>query len=264
MMSLINTNYSYLSTMDISSNSALVGIIVSVYYLGCAVGAVLFSEMADRLGRKRAIFACLATASLGNAIMFVSGLGGMRGALATMLVGRVVMGLGVGGIDCVIPIYSAELADDEARGKALAQEFQMNIFGLNMAFAINLGVTRSLGKTNEWAWRIPIVAMQVYPLVLMGVIKTLPESPKWFIYHGREEDAKKALDDIHGRSEEGQEDKRFNNLKRIHELERDKNESVGYWDMFTPSHPQFHPTVVTVMVQVNQALTGYGAVSVYG
>lgn len=35
-------------------------------------------------------------------------------------------------------------------------------------------------------------------------------------------------------------------------------------DMFTPSHAQFHPTMLTVMGQVNQALTGYGAISVYG
>lgn len=35
-------------------------------------------------------------------------------------------------------------------------------------------------------------------------------------------------------------------------------------DMLTPSHDQFHPTMLTVMGQVNQALTGYGAISVYG
>jgi MFS family permease len=44
-------------------------------------------------------------ASLGNLIMFVSGLGYTKGALASMLIGRVVMGLGVGGIDAVIPTY---------------------------------------------------------------------------------------------------------------------------------------------------------------
>jgi len=32
----------------------------------------------------------------------------------------------------------------------MAQEFQSNIFGLNMAFAINLAVTNGLGKENQW------------------------------------------------------------------------------------------------------------------
>jgi predicted MFS family arabinose efflux permease len=61
-------------------------------------------KIADKWGRKKSIFTCLATASLGNAIMFISGMGSVSpsGALATMFVGRVVMGLGVGGIDAVV------------------------------------------------------------------------------------------------------------------------------------------------------------------
>ena len=150
MMSLINTNQDYLSTMGIAEESPIVGVIVSVYYLGCAVGAILASWYADRSGRKPSIFACLATTSLGNLLMFVSGLGFNQGAIVVMFLGRIVMGLGVGGIDAVIPVYSSELNSDGGRGKALAQEFQSNIFGLNMAFAINLLVTIQLGKLNQW------------------------------------------------------------------------------------------------------------------
>jgi MFS family permease len=96
MMSLVNTNYDYLETMGIAEDDPLVGIIVSVYYLGCAIGAILFSHFADWKGRKNAIFFCLATASLGSIIMFLAGFRGTDGALAVMLVGRVVMGVGVG------------------------------------------------------------------------------------------------------------------------------------------------------------------------
>jgi len=262
MMSLINTNNDYLSTMGLTEESPMVGVIVAVYYLGCAVGAVVFSKLADSLGRKKSIFFSLATASLGNGIMFVAGMG-MLGrsssiALGVMLTGRVIMGLGVGGIDAVIPTYSSELSSDDSRGKALAQEFQSNIFGLVMAFAINLGVTILLGKWNQWAWRIPIIVMQVYPVLLMAFVERLPESPRWFIFNDRQDEAKEALDDIYG--DEAKE--KLDELLEQHEKEKD--EKVGYWDMLTPGHQQFHPTMVTVMCQVNQALTGYGAVSVYG
>lgn len=259
-MSLINTNRDYLRTMHITEEDPLVGVIVAVYYLGCTAGSVIFSKLGDKFGRKTSIFWCLATAALGNFVMFVTGLGSWNeGTLETMIIGRVVMGLGVGGIDAVIPIYSSELSSDDARGKALAQEFQMNIFGLNMAFGINLGVTRALGKDNQWAWRIPIVVMQAYPLLLLAVIERLPESPRWFLYNGHEEEAETAMLEING-EEEGKE--KFKALKESAEAESDKH--VSYMNMFTPGHPQFHPTIISIMGQVNQALTGYGAVSVYG
>ncbi|CAG8949475.1 hypothetical protein HYFRA_00007705 [Hymenoscyphus fraxineus] len=268
MMSLINTNYSYLQTMGISEQSPIVGIIVSVYYLGCAAGAVIASWLADREGRKPSIFTCLATTALGNILMFISGLSGLSAeassswsghAIITMLLGRIVMGLGVGGIDAVIPVYSSELSSDKARGRALAQEFQMNIFGLLMAYAINLGVTIALGKENQWAWRVPIIVMQAFPVLLMLVISRLPETPRWFFSKDRKDDAKDALEDIHGKETAAS---KFAELEKAQEEE--SNAKVGYKDMLIPGGSQFHPSMITVMGQINQALTGYGAVSVYG
>lgn len=259
MMSLINTNKSYLSTMGIVEESPLVGVIVSIYYLGCAVGAVIFSWLADVYGRKPGLFGCLATASAGNLIMFLAGMGITGSGLPVMLVGRVIMGLGVGGVDSVVPVYSSELSEDESRGKALAQEFQSNIFGLNMAFAINLGLTIGLGKQNQWAWRLPIILMQIYPILLLSFFKALPESPRWLVMHGREDDARASLKRIYG-EQEG--DKKADEM--IESSKDDGDEKIYYKDMFTPGHDQFHPTMITIMGQVNQALTGYGAVSVYG
>ncbi|KZF26529.1 general substrate transporter [Xylona heveae TC161] len=259
MMSLINTNRDYLRTMGLAEESPMVGVIVSVYYLGCTVGAVIASKYSDMRGRKAGIFACLATTVLGNLLMFLSGLGFTKGAQAMMLLGRIVLGLGVGGIDMVVPIYSSELASAKARGRALAQEFQMNIFGLLMAFSINLGVTIALGKDNQWAWRTPIVVMQVFPLLLLAVIEQLPESPRWFVAKDRKDDARTALESMHTPAEA---------KSMVDELlvarEEESGHSVGYKDMLLPSGSHFHPTILVVMCQINQALTGYGAVSVYG
>ncbi|KAL9598681.1 MAG: hypothetical protein Q9219_004350 [cf. Caloplaca sp. 3 TL-2023] len=259
MMSLINTNYDYLDTMGIGKEDPLVGVIVSVYYLGCAVGAVLASYLGDIRGRKPSIFACLAVTAVGNLLMFVAGLAFKDGAMTLMFIGRIIMGLGVGGIDAVIPVYSSELNEEGGRGKALAQEFQANIFGLNMAFAINLAVTHGLGKENQWAWRIPIIAMQVYPVLLLSFIYRLPESPRWFIFHDREDDARVALTEVYG---EGEADGKVEELKKAHDEETAHH--IGYSDMIFPNGQQFHETMITVMGQVNQALTGYGAISVYG
>lgn len=162
-------------------------------------------------------------------------------------------------VHCTDILTSSELSEDEARGKALAQEFQMNIFGLNFAFAVNLGLTVALGKSNQWAWRLPIIIMQIFPVLLMAFIGILPESPRWLVSHDRKDDAKAALVTIYG---EDQAEESLDSLVESNDNESSKN--VTYTDMLTPGHAQFHPTMVTVMGQINQALTGYGAVSVYG
>ncbi|KAI1146425.1 general substrate transporter [Nemania diffusa] len=265
MMSLINTNRSYLRTMAIAGDSPIVGIIVSVYYLGCTIGAVLASYWADKKGRKPSISACLATSIVGNLLMFVAGMSPSGSspwngaAIAFMIAGRIILGLGVGGIDVTIPVYSAELTGDKSRGRALAQEFQMNIFGLLAAFSLNLGVTIALGKDSQWAWRIPIVVMQTFPILLISCISRLPESPRWFVSQDRHDEAMEALTTLF---DEPKAKETLDDLVRAQAEE--SQERTSYIDMVLPQGSQFHPTMLTVMGQINQALTGYGAVSVYG
>ncbi|ORY76598.1 general substrate transporter [Protomyces lactucae-debilis] len=261
MLSLVNTNTDYLHTMGLAKESPMVGVIVSVYYLAAAVGALLASKVADTRGRKTAIYCSLILTTLGNLIMFTAGLGPLAkvSPLATMIVGRVVLGLGIGGIDAVIPVYSSELAESGSRGKALAQEFQANIGGLNLAFALNLVLTQTLGKTNEWAWRVPIVSMQIFPLALLSVLHKLPESPRYLISNSEHEAAREALETIYG------EDEAESKLKSLQKsADEEGDETIDYKHMLNPKDDAFHPTVITIMGQVNQALTGIGALSVYG
>ena len=101
--------------------------------------------------------------------------------------------------------------------------------------------------------------MQIFPILLLSFIAQLPETPRWFMSKGRKDDAKKAREYVHGKKEAKP---KFEELEQAHKDESDKK--IGYKDMLLPTGAQFHPTAVTVMGQVNQALTGYGAVSVYG
>lgn len=96
MMSLVNTNYHYLSTMGLEKESPQVGVIVSVYYLAAALGAVIFSKTADMYGRKMAIYVSLSMTIIGDLLMFLAGLGKLANVspIATMYAGRLVLGLG--------------------------------------------------------------------------------------------------------------------------------------------------------------------------
>lgn len=141
----------------------------------------------------------------------------------------------------------------------MAQEFQANILGLNIAFALNVLVTRLLGKSNHWAWRLPIIAMQIFPLVLVSFISRLPESPRWFVFQEKDEKSKKSLSQIY---DKGDAEEELKTLKKAREDASSK--PIGYSDMLSINGSQFHPTMLTVLGQINQALTGYGCISVYG
>lgn len=129
-----------------------------------------------------------------------------------------------------------------------------------MAFIINVFLTNALGKYSMWAWRVPIIVMQIYPFLLFTVITRLPETPRWFILHERHDDAKHSLSSVFGSDTA---DEKLSSLVDAHEKEQ-KSGMITYADLLLPSRDQSHPTAVTIMGQVNQALTGYGAVSVYG
>ena len=101
--------------------------------------------------------------------------------------------------------------------------------------------------------------MQVYPLSLFAFIYWLPESPRWLVHNDRKEDATEALKQILG-----EEDGKAKCDELVKASEEESDEEPGYKEMLTPGHTQFHPTMLTIMGQINQALTGYGAVSVYG
>lgn len=102
--------------------------------------------------------------------------------------------------------------------------------------------------------------MNIFPLALMSLIQLLPESPRFLIYQDREEDAEGALKKIYGDDSDDYKSK----LKELKEAHDKEPSGVSYKDMLTPGHDQFHPTFLTILAQVNQALTGYGSISVYG
>ncbi|KIW89652.1 uncharacterized protein Z519_09808 [Cladophialophora bantiana CBS 173.52] len=102
--------------------------------------------------------------------------------------------------------------------------------------------------------------MQIYPVLLFAVANLLPETPRWCVLHGDNDRAKRSIARVFGKD---QVEDRIKELTEAHKKEQAKG-WISYSNMLWPGGSQFHPTVVTVMGQVNQALTGYGAVSVFG
>ena len=142
VMSQVNLNPDYQSHMDIlpvkgkplcypeidstltfklgnPQHVAAEGGIVAVYYIGTLIGALIAGSLADRCGRIKAVVFGSMWALLG-AVLQASAYN-----IAWMCMARVIAGVGVGAIDCVIPVWSAEVSSHSARGAFLAIEFFM-------------------------------------------------------------------------------------------------------------------------------------------
>jgi MFS family permease len=109
--------------------------------------------------------------------------------LGLIYAGRLLTGLGVGGIAAVSPIYIAEISPPAIRGRLTGFFESFYQTGAVIGFWINYGIVHNVDTESSTTWRIPM-AVQLIPAGLLALmIPFLKESPTWLLKRGREEDA---------------------------------------------------------------------------
>jgi len=172
------------STLGMSSTE--IGLIASIYLVGEVVGALVFGRLSDKLGRKRLLITTLLLYLFGTGLAaFVTG--HHTGWLLFFYATRFVAGMGMGGQYPAINSAIDEMMPSKYRGRV-----DIWINGTYWAGAI-LGSFASLIFLNAFAanvgWRLAFLMGPVLALVVIYVGRTLPESPRWLMTHGRLEEA---------------------------------------------------------------------------
>merc|ERR1712225_179925 len=172
-----------------SSHQSLV---VSILSAGTFFGALIAGDMADMIGRKwTVIFGCLIY-MIGVIIQMITGTGD---ALAAIVTGRLVSGIGVGFESAIVILYMSEICPRKVRG-ALVAGYQFCItIGIMLASIV---VYATEDRTDTGAYRIPIAIQFAWALILAGGLMTLPDSPRYFVKRGRLEQATIALSKLRG------------------------------------------------------------------
>lgn len=160
----------------------------SIIYVGEFTGAILSSFINDYLGR-RGVFLCASLCIILGAIIQVCS----YGLYAVFCVGRIFIGLGIGQFTATCLMYVAEVAPSEIRGPALMMfQFSQSVSQF-VGACINQGTE---GINGAASYRIPMALLMVLPLSMLVLLPFVPESPVWYIYKGKKDKARKALEKI--------------------------------------------------------------------
>ncbi|WP_431985635.1 sugar porter family MFS transporter [Streptomyces griseoflavus] len=158
--------------------------LVSVLLLGAVVGALASGRIADRYGRRPLL------AGLG--VLFFIGIvaAAVANGYGVLMLGRVVMGLAVGGVSATVPTYLGEMAPAQVRGRVLSLNQLLISAGLLTSYLVNWAFS---GSEN---WRGMFWVGGIPSALLVLACLWLPESPVWQLTHGRTKAARRTLDKV--------------------------------------------------------------------
>jgi sugar porter (SP) family MFS transporter len=166
---------------DFALSTKLQEFTISVVLIGCMGGALMGGWLADRIGRRWTLFVA--------GIVFI--VGAIVSALTpdetVLLVGRFIVGIGIGFSSVVAPLYISEVAPSNVRG-ALVSLYQFAItVGILAAYLVDY----ALAAGGQWRWMLGIAV--VPSLVLVFGMIAMPESPRYLFKIGRDERARLEL-----------------------------------------------------------------------
>ncbi|OBT81182.1 hypothetical protein VE02_10147 [Pseudogymnoascus sp. 03VT05] len=244
-----------LNATDATSNhvSLIQGISVASYNLGCLLGAVCTIWLGDFFGRRKMIF-------LGSAIMIVGAtLQCSSFNLRQLIVGRIITGIGNGMNTSTVPTWQSETSKSHKRGKLVMIEGAMITGGICLSYWLDFAF--SFLEPSTISWRFPIGFQIIFAIVIVALILELPESPRWLILKGKEEEAVAVLSalrdlppaDPYVHAE-------FVAIKDTVLL----TNQFGFKDLFTMGKDRhFHRVVLAYVNQMFQQISGINLITYY-
>ncbi len=166
---------------DFTLSSFALEVIVSGVLVGAAIGALGGGRLADLYGRRRLLIATAVIFAIGAIICAAAP------STTVLIIGRIIVGLGIGLSSGTVPVYISEVSPPAARGWTVSI-FQLAItVGILLAYVVDYAFAAIQG----WRW---MLGLAVVPAAVFAIgMIFLPESPRWLVKNGQREAARKVL-----------------------------------------------------------------------
>jgi len=234
------------------------GFNVASMLLGCAAGAFLAGRIADRFGRRAALFM--------SAILFgVSAWGsGIATGSLEFVIYRLIGGFAVGAASVICPAYISEIAPAHYRGRLATMQQMAIVLGLFFAFLSNYLLAGAAGGASEvlyfgfraWQW---MFWMELIPVALFFVgLIFIPESPRYLVAAGRPAQAEAVLAGLSHPADAA---------AKVAEIRGtlEENHRPSLRDLVDHRTKRLHPIVwVGIAIAALQQLVGINVVFYYG
>ncbi|KAK1660734.1 hypothetical protein QYE76_048893 [Lolium multiflorum] len=188
-LGVVNGALEYLSKdLGIAENAVLQGWVVSTTLAGATVGSFTGGALADKLGRTRTFILDAIPLAVGA---FLSA---TAQDVRTMIIGRLLAGVGIGISSALVPLYISEISPTEIRG-ALGSVNQLFI-----CIGILAALVAGLPLAQNPAWWRTMFGISVVPSILLALgMAVSPESPRWLFQQGKLSQAEAAIKKLYGR-----------------------------------------------------------------
>ncbi|ROW15192.1 hypothetical protein VPNG_02982 [Cytospora leucostoma] len=190
----------FMDTFNTTLSGEKVAVITSLYSVGSIVTAPAAAAISDKWGRRIAMFIGGVVIIVGSIIACTSN------EIAQLTVGRFVLGAGIAIMTVGAPAYAIEIAPAHWRGRCTDVHkhktnsspgfYNCGWFGGSIPAAfVTFGCSYI---TDDWSWRIPLLLQCFTCIIVIIAVFFLPESPRFMMANGREEEAIEFLVKYHG------------------------------------------------------------------
>lgn len=223
-------------------------LIVSGTVAAAAVFSLFAGFMCDFFGRKVTIMVASVVFVAGAVIM------GAAENKEMLLAGRIVVGIGIGFASMTVPVYVAEAAPPAIRGRLVT----LNQLFITIGILISSVIAGAFSELKTTGWRYMLALAGVPGIIQFIGFIYLPESPRWLVMKGKDEQAITVLRRIRGKEDVHAE---INEIKEVIEDDK-KNEGFVLGRVFSTPHVR-KALFVGCGLQVFQQLVGINTVIYY-